>query len=343
MAKSARRRTPFLGKRRVPITLMMVLAFLALLPPSSLGTTSSLIQPNGKLAFGRDPYHSQRGIYVANADGSGLVNLTAESDLDDADAAAWSPDGSKIAFIGFYQYSCCDVYVMNADGSGLTNLSNTGTTGGCTPCGSPFSWSPDGREVAFIQANSGGSGTDIYVSNVDGTTDRRLTYQEHVQGLAWGPGGKIAFEAGTPPIGVGIFVLDPTSGRITRLTPQDSGSDFQPAWSPSGTKIAFLRATDSGIFADLYIMNWDGSNQARLTEEALIPPFWAVSWSPDGSQIAYTFDPDPYQYGDMDVYVVNADGSGQLNVTNQEGDDWAPAWSPDGLWIAFADQQARSP
>jgi Tol biopolymer transport system component len=68
-----------------------------------------------------------------NADGSGQVNLT--NNPASEGSAAWSPDGSRIAFTSDRDGNT-EVYVMNADGSGQVNLTNNPARDG-----SP-AWSP---------------------------------------------------------------------------------------------------------------------------------------------------------------------------------------------------------
>ena len=142
--------------------------------------------------------------------------------------------------------------------------------------------------------------------------------------------------------------------------------------SAAGSQIAFSSARDGNF--ELYLMNDDGSDLVRLTDDPAtdVDP----SWSPDGRMIAFTSDrdgdeeifvinadgsglrqltsndasdccagwsPDGRQVvfnsnwpdGDQDIYVINSDGSGLVNLTDFPGDDRNPAWSPDGLKIAF--------
>ncbi len=88
-----------------------------------------------------------------NADGSGLFNLTNDPGYDHYEA--WSPDGSRIAFVSDRQEHS-EIYVMNADGSGsATNLTNS-------PGSDRFPhWSPDGTHIAFISDRDGHA--EIYV------------------------------------------------------------------------------------------------------------------------------------------------------------------------------------
>src|SRR5205807_3314416 len=75
-------------------------------------------------------------IYVMNADGSGVTQLTTMGTAFDP---AWSPDGTKIAFDDGNE-----IYVINADGSGLRNITNDPAHFDGTPV-----WSPDGSKIAF--------------------------------------------------------------------------------------------------------------------------------------------------------------------------------------------------
>lgn len=85
-------------------------------------------------------------------------------------------------------------------------------------------------------------------------------------------------------------------------------------------KIAF--ASDRDGNAEIYIMNVDGSEQRRLTDNHAED--WDPSFSPDGSKIAFESDRD----GNSEIYIMNVGGSEQTRLTNNPAIDWLPCFSP---------------
>ena len=130
------------------------------------------ISPDGtKLVFqgtiGTDPTSQ---IYVSAIDGSGIVPLTAEtSATGDANYPVWSPDGSKIAYIGV-QDGLEQVFVMNADGSGKTQLTTDAVNHDQVP-----DWSPDGSKIAY----AGGEGTRARVRHERGWDEPHAADRRH--------------------------------------------------------------------------------------------------------------------------------------------------------------------
>ena len=92
-------------------------------------------------------------------------------------------------------------------------------------------------------------------------------------------------------------------------------------------KISFDTTRDGNT--EIYVMDADGSNPTRLTDNPAIDR--DAAFSPDGRRIAFVSERD----GNSEVYVMNADGSNQTRLTNNTAEDFQPAFSPDGQRIAF--------
>jgi Tol biopolymer transport system component len=133
-----------------------------------------------------------------------------------------------------------------------------------------------------------------------------------------------------------IATINPDGSGVRFVT---EGRDGQPAWSPDGTRIAFVHEVPGGT-SDLtpkepvgdgavWMANADGSDAHRVTDG---PQDFSPTWSPDGTAIAFV-------RGGQSSYriaTVAPDGSDlRLLTPGSPEADTEPAWSPDGRTIAF--------
>lgn len=123
--------------------------------------------PSGlKVAFvTSDPYDFGTGIakiYLVNADGTGLRQLTDQADK--FFPLQWSPDGRKIAY-----HFQGNIYTINEDGTGRKQITFSGHDSG------PI-WSPDGSKIVFTSHRNGN--WDIFLIYSDGSNLVQLTFDE---------------------------------------------------------------------------------------------------------------------------------------------------------------------
>lgn len=300
--------------------------------------------PDGSRIAYLDAIPAERGIYVADPDGSDPVRLT--HGANDA-WPSWSPDGSKIVFSSSaddptlptcepgMDFRCpTDVYAVDADGTDLTRLTHDPA-----PEYQP-AWSPNGDRIAFVRSSGGTAGEAplIFTMDVDGSDIRRASSGEGGSDFSpsWSPdGSRIAF-VGFRFENTGIWLVDANGSNEHQVVGQDWYSVQDPVWSPVGDLIAFTGSPsggDAALYDELYVMDPDGADVRQLAEA----PGWGVAgdiaWQPlvAGSPPVEP-SPVPSEPASVEVRVTTTHGIAEFPdaVVAGEGGVWVSAPRNDG-------------
>jgi serine/threonine-protein kinase len=243
-----------------------------------------------------------------------------------------SPDGESFAYASNARGSS-DIYVQRVGGRNPVLVAGDTAVDEVWPA-----YSPDGRQIAYNHKGGG-----IFVAGATGESARRVTTFGSYP--AWSPDGRqLVFsseEVETPynTLGTGkLWVVD-LSGKepreiiIDRPDVRDFGV-YQPAWSPSGARIAYW-ANIAGQ-RDMESVSVSGGSPVKVTDDIALD--WAPVWSPDGKSLYFASD----RGGAMGLWRIAIDeasgrtkGNPEPIATGVDVDLDLPHLSRDGSSLIF--------
>ena len=262
------------------------------------------------VAATRDNGGQRYRLVVSDYDGSNPATIY--SSPDPVLSPAWSPDGSRIAYVAYaVAEGRTSLRVQEVATGDIREISSRSGINGAP------AWSPDGNQLAMTLSFEGDP--DIYKYDLRTNQLTQLTRNPSIDTEpAWSPDGQhIAFTSdrgGSPQ----VYQMSSSGGQIQRLT-FSGQSNQRAAYSPDGEQLTLVQNGENGF--RIAVLQLD-TNNTRIVSDGPLDD--SPNFAPNGQAIIYAT-----QGGNNALAVVSTDGEVRSRLS-QSGEVREPSWGPAG-------------
>ena len=225
------------------------------------------------------------GVYAMSADGRSLRRLTTAPGGHPQRPLAYSPDGRSLLLFERDRHGSFGTLYVTRPGGRPTRVGRPGVVT-CCYFGSPASWSPDGRAIAFAVSTTRRGVppglSAVFVASANGRHVRRITdWGEWTTSARWSPSGDwIAFDKAAAGVLHGLFLVHPDGSDLHMVDPEGAAGSCCAQWSPDGRYLVYEHAEQtSDDHIALYVVNVDGpAHRQRIT--GADGSYMAFGWVP---------------------------------------------------------------
>ena len=236
--------------------------------------------------------------------------------------------------------------------------------------------SPDGKSAVYAVSNNDQPGrpySQVWLFDVASGASRRLGGDgDTASDPTFSPDGKRLAFIGHIAAGSGLIVANADGSGPQLIAPVEGtnhplpSSGVRLAWSPDGTRLAFISATpgpeadangdpmvitrylykptasEGGSRANdnrrlhIFIADLSSHQVTQLTDGQYYEH--SIDWSPKGDEILFVSNrgPDPDRFFNYDVFAINVGSRNVRRISDTKSAEYYPRWSPDGRMIAFS-------
>lgn len=267
-----------------------------------------------------DTYSSAINIYDANNTGPNSTRLVTLKSATITNVN-WSPDSQRFSYTADLKGNADNqLFVVNLTATSHKQLTQASSYERRSR------WAPDGRNLAYLDDDSGKNPVDMYMSAGDGSVAKQtLVYLSNlgrrVYDIKWSPDGKdIAYTADADNLGQReLYVVNLASGASQKISAPmiTNGDVYQFDWPANGRYLAYIADQELDGFAELYVVKFGSDSFSKVSYLQSNFEVDAFIWSADSQRLLFSLKNAAQPFSTPNTLYVNDVNGDNLELVSQ--------------------------